>query len=118
MEFFDYDFPMNAVMVGSVIPGVRMDLQIAKIVTYPDGTNHPLLKTRAHRPDVIKTPGEQPHKDSFGKNPSFYPRMHGPHTKEQGFMEQLKSVLAGGKQQPQLREGYELARENRDWRKA
>ena len=100
METFQYDFPMNAVMLGSVIPGIRMQVAVSKIATYEDGTNHKLIKTRAQQPDVLA--------DS-------YPTMHGPHTKGHGFMDKLKGLLAG-RSGPQFKEGYEPIAENRDWR--
>ena len=101
MEYFSYDFPMSGVMVGSMIPGIRSLVQTMKVSTFLDGTNHPLIKTRQARPDVLQ---------------SGYPQMHGPHTQKEGIMEKLKALL-GGKDKPRLQEGYEALAENRDWRK-
>ena len=106
MQRFDYDFPMSAVMTGSYIPGVRMFAETLKTANYPDGTNHKLIKTRETRPDVLADPGT---------GPQTYPKMHGPHTKEHGFMNALKQLMAGHRG-PQAKEGYEIATENRDWR--
>ena len=66
MEYFSYDFPMSGVMVGSMIPGIRSLVQTMKVSTFLDGTNHPLIKTRQARPDVLQ---------------SGYPQMHGPHAR-------------------------------------
>ena len=112
MQRFDYDFPMSAVMTGSSIPGVRMSTETLKTANYPDGTNHELVKTRETRPDVLAEQGSAPRGDNW-KN--TYPRMHGPHTKEHGFMAALRQLM-DGQRGPQAKEGYEIATENRDWR--
>ncbi len=112
MQRFDYDFPMNAVMVGSYVPGIRMHVEVRKITNYPDGTNHKLIKSRETRPDVLAEPGSAPRGDNWKQT---YPQMHGPHTKDHGFMGALKQLM-GGHKGPQAKEGYELATENRDWR--
>ena len=93
-------------MVGSVIPGVRQDVT-TRLVNYMDFSTEAKLKQ-------TKKP----------VNPLIsVPPMNGPHSAGTSIMEKLKSLLAGGKNAPphidgpQLREGYQEVRENRDWRK-
>ena len=83
-----------------------MFTETLKTANYPDGTNHELVKTRETRPDVLADPGT---------GPLDYPKMHGPHTKEHGFMTALRQLM-DGQRGPRAKEGYEIATENRDWR--
>ena len=101
-----YDFPMNAVMVGSMIPGIRVVVPPTKIATYGDGTDHPLVKRTAPTVDPLMPQGEQ----------VKYPGMGEPHAQGHGFLEKLKAMMLGRPAGPQMREGYEAVRENRDWR--
>jgi len=108
MENFSdkYDFPMNAVMVGNMIPGFRVQVPPTKLATYGDGTDHPLVKRRLPTVDPLMPQGEQ----------VKYPSMGAPHAPGHGFLEKLKAMMSGRSPGPQMREGYEAVRENRDWR--
>ena len=112
MERFHYDFPMSAVCIGSVIPGMRQNIQAARIVSYPDGSTHPLITQRKSVDPMVK-----------------YPSMHQDHSAAHGFMEKLKSLLSGGgenalkgmmggENKPLMNTGYQPLAENRDWRHA
>ena len=106
MEHFDYEFPMSAVMLGSSIPGPRIPMEVKKIASYLDGSDHPLIRNREQQADVLARP-EGPKGQNIMK-------MHGEHTPAHGFMNKLKELL--GPKPPAMKEGYERLEENRDWR--
>jgi len=117
MEYFNYDFPVSGVMVGSMIPGVRVIVPPPKLATYATGEDHPLVKRGQPVIDPVAR-GQVFKSGTHGqpnRKPTNYPSMAGPHTGQHGFMEKLRSLL-GGPQAPQMMEGYEAIRENRDWR--
>ena len=117
MERFHYNFPMNYVMVGSMIPGERVDLPPAKVVSYPDGSTNKLIMRRKIEDPMVS-----------------YPNMAEPHTHGHGFFEKMRALFEGrhgdldklSKQSDieraargiKMREGYEPLAENRDWRRA
>ena len=97
-------------MLGSVIPGIRQELVRVQLANYLDFSDEKLLG---------------------GRKPAVNPLVEAPNMNEQhaqghSFMEKLKALMAGGGPQhagfhgpqPQLRQGYEAVRENRDWRRA
>ena len=110
-----FGFPWSKAEEGSVIPG-RMIPMNSILVNSPDGF------TLVERKKV--------HEDVVVKHPSF----NGEHTPGSSSLEKLKNLLAGkpeskehpmlqllkslkGQQGPQMKPGYELFKENRDWRK-
>ena len=100
----------SGLMLGSVIPGIRQEIARVRLANYLDFSQEGLLGGR--KPAV---------------NPLIEtPNMNEQHAQGHSFMEKLKALMAGGGPQhagfhgpqPQLRQGYEAVRENRDWRRA
>ena len=110
MEYFNYDFPVNGLMTGSVIPGVRMPLAPSQIRTYEDHTSYVV---RGVLPQLDKTiRATRARVDHIVR----YPSMHGEHTKGHGVLERLKELLGHKDQKPQTAPGFEPVAENRMWR--
>ena len=109
MEYFDYDFPISSVMVGSIIPGPRLDLPPARLTTFPDGTSYTVKSIRQTADYTIQRRRQQ---DPIVR----YPSMHPEHTGKHGFLEKMKALMGMGKASPRMQEGYEPFAENRDWR--
>ena len=94
-----YYFPISEPMVGSVIPGLRQQIRVARLVTWPDYSNA-FIRRRAPVDPVMKFP------DMGEKHGSKHP-----------LMQQLHSLLKG-KGGPEMREGYSPFVGSRNWRNA
>ena len=103
-----YKNKMIVLMTGSVIPGVRQLVRPGGVATYPDGTNHPLVKSRRTAVDPVLR----------------YPDMNDETGSAHPFMRKLRALMGQKdgehvyEQYPgvRMREGYQPLRENRDWR--
>ena len=49
MSIPDFGFPISEPMVGFPIPGPYVQVGLPRLVTYPDGTNHPKINRRNQR---------------------------------------------------------------------
>ena len=100
-------------MVGSVIPGIRIRVH-TKVVNYPDGTMHPLIKRRRYVNPLVSVPD-----------------MHGEHGASHPMLKKLQQLLSGPGQQhphakmgmiptagPKMLEGYAPVHENLQWRRS
>ena len=118
----------SGLMLGSVIPGIRREIARTRLVNYLDFSDEKLLGGRPPSVNPV-----QP-----------YPAMNQEHAARHSFMQKIQALMAGqqhsgvhGPHQgpplqqprlphaagfsrpgPQLREGYEPVRENRDWRRS
>ena len=92
-----FDFAVSNLMVGSMVPGERQQIQRKGVVNFPDGSNHPLIKKREHVDPMVR-----------------YPSMNQEHTSDHPFMKKLRDMMGVS---PQMKHGYEPIRENRDWRR-
>ena len=100
---------MSKPMIGSVIPGIRRDIRVSKIVNYPD---HSVVTKRRKYVDPI----------------TKFPDMNNEHGNKHPMLEKLRQLMSSsGPRHPhaamgqmsdvQTREGYQPVRENLDWRK-
>ena len=110
-------------MLGSVIPGFRQEIVRTRLASYLDFSEEKLLGGR--KPSVNPLlPPPTPGKGRFSLQNSL--KMNQEHAQGHSFMEKLKAVMAGGGPQhagfhgpqPQMRQGYQAVRENRDWRRS
>ena len=112
-------------MLGSVIPGERRQVERGGVFTYPDKTDHPLIKKRAVAPDpTVQYPSmDQPHSEKHAFSQKLRDLMHQKasekdiraHVDKQSLMDRIRSMTGSGKG-TKLKQGYEPVRENRDWR--
>ena len=84
-------------MVGSVIPGIRRQVRVSRLVNFPDFSN--AMKRRKITDPVIR-----------------FPDMHEEHGSKHPVLKQLQSLLQKGG--PEMREGYEPFKGTRNWRDA
>ena len=100
-----FGFAVSQPMIGSFVPGVRILVARGGLANYPDGSTHPLIKKRKVEDPMIK-----------------YPDMHEQHGHSHAFMDKLKRLMGhqgparSPEGAPQMKEGYEPLKENRDWR--
>ena len=103
------NFAMSSLMIGSVIPGVRIPVQ-TKLANYQDFSREKLITDRKTVDPIIK-----------------FPDMNQQHGNGNNILEKLKQLMAGGgAHHPHgsgqmgkipTREGYQTIKENLDWRK-
>ena len=94
-----FGFAISHLMVGSMVPGQPIPIVVKKIVNYPDGSNHPLIKQRKSVDPMIK-----------------YPSMNQEHSESHPFMKKLRNLMGQPQNKTHMKMGYEPIRENRDWR--
>ena len=108
-------FPISQPMIGSVIPGAKIEVGRTRLANYNDFSTHPAITRRKKIVDPVVQ----------------FPDMNNPHGAGHSVIEKLKQLMAGGgKQHPhgpgsmglmppkiQMQEGYQPVRENLDWRR-
>jgi hypothetical protein len=108
-------------MLGSVIPGLRQEIARTRLASYLDLSEEKLLRGRPPSVNPLippPAPGNAKHSLQNALT------MNQQHAQGHSFMEKLKQVMSGGGPQhpgfhgPQMRQGYEAVRENRDWRRS
>ena len=141
MSIPDYGFPMSEPMVGFPIPGPYVQVGLPRLATYPDGTNHPLIKRRDQRVvnPIVSFPGMS---EEHGRGHLFTSLLNAiaKGDKDPARMQKLQEMMnrrpeqmAGGygstrsvydgiaakiRARDKHGEGYAPMRENRMWRQA
>ena len=117
MTIPDFGFPISRPVEGFPIPGVAVPLPRTKVVTYPDGSDHELVKHR--RMDIanpIVSYGSMDEQHGKGSVIARLLEAMAKGVKDPEKIEEMRTKPLAVRQPAAHAQGYEKFHEDRSWR--